>query len=77
MPEEMFGASERKACRAMGQPRSTQRLDCPLPSDDEQELRRWLVAFAKEHPRWGWKGPSAPAPRGTPHKQEADPTPLA
>jgi hypothetical protein len=26
-----------------------------LPSDDEQELRRWLVALAKEHPRWGWK----------------------
>ena len=25
------------------------------PPDDEQELRRWLRAFAKEHPRWGWK----------------------
>lgn len=55
MLEETFGVSERKACRAMGQPRSTQRLECLLPSDDEQELRRWLVAFAKEHPRWGWK----------------------
>jgi len=27
----------------------------PLPEDDEQELRRWLVTFAKDHPRWGWK----------------------
>lgn len=26
-----------------------------MPSDDEKELRRWLVAFAKDHPRWGRK----------------------
>lgn len=46
---------ERRACRVVGQPRSTQRLAVALPTDDEQELRRWLVAFAKEPPRWGWK----------------------
>ena len=39
----------------MGQHRSTQRLATQSPTDDEQELRRWLVAFAKVHPRWGWK----------------------
>ena len=50
-----FGVSERKACQVVGQNRSTQRLEAPLPDDDEQELRRWLRAFAKEHPRWGWK----------------------
>ena len=26
-----------------------------LPTDDEKELRRWLVAIAKDHPRWGCK----------------------
>jgi putative transposase len=55
MLEESFGVKERRACRVVGQHRSTQRLEVNLPSDDEQELRRWLVAFAKEHPRWGWK----------------------
>jgi putative transposase len=55
MLEETFGVSERRACRVVGQPRSTQRHEVELPDDDEQELRRWLVAFAKEHPRWGWQ----------------------
>jgi putative transposase len=55
MLETSFGVKERRACRVVGQPRSTQRLAATLPTDDEQELRRWLVAFAKEHPRWGWK----------------------
>jgi len=53
MLEETFGVKERRACRVVGQHRSTQRLEVPLPTDDEQELRRWLVQFAKEHPRWG------------------------
>jgi putative transposase len=55
MLEESFGVKERRACRVVGQHRSTQRLEVALPSDDEQELRRWLIAFAKAHPRWGWK----------------------
>jgi putative transposase len=55
MLEEAFGVSERRACRVVGQPRSTQRLEVKVPSDDEQELRRWLREFAKDHPRWGWK----------------------
>jgi putative transposase len=55
MLEESFGVKERRACRVVGQHRSTQRLVVPLPSDDEKELRRWLVRFAKDHPRWGWK----------------------
>ena len=55
MLEESFGVKERRACRVVGQNRSTQRLAVPLPSDDEQELRRWLVKFSKDNPRWGWK----------------------
>jgi putative transposase len=55
MLEESFGVTERRACRVVGQHRSTQRLEVVLPDDDEQELRRWLVQFATDHPRWGWK----------------------
>ena len=55
MLEESFGVKERRACRVVGQHRSTQRTVVPLPADDERELRRWLVQFSKEHPRWGWK----------------------
>ena len=36
MLEETFGVKERRACRVVGQHRSTQRLGVPLPSDDEQ-----------------------------------------
>lgn len=40
MLEETFWVSERRACRVVGQHRSTQRLQGEVPSDDEQELRR-------------------------------------
>ena len=53
--EATFGVSERRACRVVGQARSTQRFAPSEPDDDEVELRRWLVAFTREHPRWGWK----------------------
>jgi putative transposase len=39
----------------VGQHRSTQRLDPPVPAGDDAELRAWLRAFAKERPRWGWR----------------------
>jgi putative transposase len=39
----------------VGQHRSTQRLEPPEPSDDEQRLREWLRAFARRRPRWGWR----------------------
>ncbi|GEM_PF-3415893 len=47
MLEESFGVKERSTCRVVGRHRSTQRLEVVLPSDDERELRRWLVQFAK------------------------------
>jgi putative transposase len=53
--EAQFGVSERFACRVVGQPRSTQRLPPPVPSDDELALRQWLRAFAVRRPRWGWR----------------------
>lgn len=53
--QERFGVAERRACRVVGQPRSTQRLPPPTPSDDELALRDFLRAFATRRPRWGWR----------------------
>jgi len=55
MLSERFGVSQRRACRVAGQPRSTQRLPPPTPTDDEQQIREHLRAFAKKRPRWGWR----------------------
>ncbi len=55
MLRDRFGVSQRRACRVVGQHRSTQRLDPPTISDDEVELRAFLRAFSKERPRWGWR----------------------
>jgi len=48
--EERVGGSERRACRVVGQPRSTQHLPAPVPSDDELALRA-----CRRRPRWGWR----------------------
>ena len=55
MLRQRYGVSERRACRVVGQNRSTERLPPPTPSDDEARLRAWLRAFSKERPRWGWR----------------------
>lgn len=55
MLRERFGVSQRRACRVVGQHRSTQRLAPPTSSDDDVELRAFLRAFSKERPRWGWR----------------------
>lgn len=52
---EHFGVSERRACRVVGQNRSTQRLACRPRPAEEDKLRRRLRAIARAHPRWGWK----------------------
>jgi putative transposase len=52
---ERFGVSQRRACRVVGQHRSTQRLaHRPRPVEDDK-VRRRLRAIARVHPRWGWK----------------------
>jgi putative transposase len=53
--QDEFGVSQRRACRVVGQHRSTQRLPPPGPDDEELQLRRWLRAFARRRPRWGWR----------------------
>ncbi len=52
---ERFGVSERRACRLVGQHRSTQRKPCRPRPAEEDTLRRRLRAIAGAHPRWGWK----------------------
>ena len=52
---DRFGVSQRRACRVVGQHRSTQRLDEPVIDDDEQRLREFLRDFARRRPRWGWR----------------------
>lgn len=51
----VFGVSQRRACRVVGQHRSTQRLPMPEVTDLEQRLRTRLRQIAKEYPRWGWR----------------------
>jgi len=51
---DRFGVSERRACRLVGQYRSTQRLAPPVVDGQELRLREFLIAFSKERPRWGW-----------------------
>lgn len=62
-----FGVSQRRACRVVGQHRSTQRLPSPVPGEDEVWLREWLRAFATARPRWGWRR-AAKQPRRDGHR---------
>ncbi len=55
MLRDRFGVSERRACGVIGQHRSTQRLDPPPITDDEQRLREFLRDFSRQRPRWGWR----------------------
>ncbi len=46
--------SQRRACKVVGQHRSTQRHESARP-DVDRDLRARLRAFAREHPRWGYR----------------------
>lgn len=50
-----FGVSERRACRVVGQHRSTQRKPARPRPVEEDKLRRRLRQIARRHPRWGWR----------------------
>ena len=53
--QERFGVSERRACRVVGQHRSTQRRPKAPPSANEVELREQLRDCARAHRRLGWR----------------------
>ena len=54
MLQRRLGMSQRRACRVVGQHRSTQRYQ-PDPVDADADLRAWLRAFSGERPRWGYR----------------------
>lgn len=58
-----LGLSERRACAVVDLPRSTFRSPVrgQRPSDPDADLRSWLCAYAKEHPRWGYRRAHADA----------------
>ena len=54
MVRDRLGLSERRACRYVGQHRSTQRRDC-VRAEDDQALRQRLREISAERPRWGYR----------------------
>lgn len=52
--QEAFGISQRRACRVLGQPRSTQRQKTKTREGERQLVRRMLELVAK-HPRYGYR----------------------
>ena len=54
----MLKVSERRACRALGQHRSTQRK-APRGRDDEEQLTADLIELARQYGRYGYRKISA------------------
>jgi putative transposase len=52
--QQRLGVSEHRACRVLGQPRSTQR-HVPLVPDDEAALTAEIVRLASEYGRYGYR----------------------
>jgi putative transposase len=52
---DRLSISERRACRAIGQSRTTQRRAAPVPGAEEEHLRARLRSLARAHPRYGYR----------------------
>ncbi len=52
--QDTFGVSERRACRVLGQPRSTQRQEPKAPEEEERLVVR-LLELVRRHPRFGYR----------------------
>ena len=52
--QKELGVSERRACRVIGQPRSTQRYQHKVV-DDEEMLTRRIIELASEYGRYGYR----------------------
>ena len=52
--QEAFGMSQRRACRVLGQPRSTQRKE-PRRKEGEEELVQHMLELVRKHPRFGYR----------------------
>ena len=56
---EVLGVSERRACKVIEKPRSTQRCELP-PSDEERSLTEDIVELARGFGRYGYRRITAP-----------------
>ena len=52
--KEIFDVSERRTCKVLTQPRSTQRYE-PMPPEDEQLLTDGIVELASRYGRYGYR----------------------
>lgn len=52
--QRVLGVSERRACRVVGQPRSSQRYRARKP-DKDHALRQRLKAVSRRYPRYGYR----------------------
>jgi transposase InsO family protein len=52
--QKTFGVSQRRACRVLGQPRSSQRKE-PRRTDAEESLVRRVLELVRQHPRFGYR----------------------
>ena len=52
--QEQFGVSQRRACRVLVQPRSTQRQE-PRRKEEEEALTRRMLELVRQHPRFGYR----------------------
>ncbi len=52
--KEVLDVSERRACRVVGQPRSTQRYH-KQPADDEEFLTARIIELASQYGRFGYR----------------------
>ncbi len=51
--QDRFRASQRRACRLVGQNRTTQRRPVPVADIEEHKLRQRIRELARRHIRWG------------------------
>jgi len=52
--QQRFGLSQRRACRVLGQPRSTQQYEAQVPEDEEKLVRR-IEELALGYGRYGYR----------------------
>jgi hypothetical protein len=51
--QDRFRASQRRACRVVGQNRTTQRRPVAVADIEEHKLRQRIRVLARRHVRWG------------------------
>ena len=52
--QQRLGVSQRRVCRVIGQPRSTQRLK-PMVKDDQEAIRSEIIKLASKYGRYGYR----------------------